>query len=201
LGRIAQTWELISESFAVLKSDTALMLLLPVFSGLFCLLVSIAILGGAGLLFLAPNFALTDAHRQPMSQGMWITLLLFYLGNYFIIAFFNVALVSAASNRLAGGRASINEGLEVAWQRKGKIFQWALFSATVGIVLRMIEHRSAWLGRFVAGLIGIGWTLASYFVVPVLAAEDVGPAEALQRSGELFRETWGEQVGGGSASG
>jgi hypothetical protein len=68
LGRIAQTWELISESFAVLKSDTALTLL-PVFSGLFCFLVSIAILGGAGLLFLAPNFALTDAQRQPISQG------------------------------------------------------------------------------------------------------------------------------------
>jgi hypothetical protein len=68
LGRIAQTRELISESFAVLKSDTALTLL-PVFSGLFCFLVSIAIIGGAGLLFLAPNFALTDAHRQPISQG------------------------------------------------------------------------------------------------------------------------------------
>jgi hypothetical protein len=113
----------------------------------------------------------------------------------------NVALVSAASNRLAGGRASINDGLEVAWQRKGKIFQWALLSATVGIVLRMIEERSAWLGRFVAGLIGIGWTLASYFVVPVLAAEDVGPVEALQRSGERFRETWGEQVAGGFSFG
>ena len=77
----------------------------------------------------------------------------------------------------------------------------ALFSATVGIVLRMIEERSAWLGRFVAGLVGLAWTLASYFVVPVLAAEDVGPAEALQRSGELFRETWGEQVAGGFSFG
>ena len=69
VGRIAQTWELISESFAVLKSDTELMPL-PIFSGVFCVLVSIAILGGAGLLFLPPNFALTAAHRQPMSQGM-----------------------------------------------------------------------------------------------------------------------------------
>jgi hypothetical protein len=93
LRRIAQTWELISESFAVLKSDKAL-IFLPVFSGLFCLLVSISILGGAGMIFLPPNFALADTHRQPMSQGMWITLLLFYLGNYFVIAFFNVALVA-----------------------------------------------------------------------------------------------------------
>jgi xanthosine utilization system XapX-like protein len=33
------------------------------------------------------------------------------------------------------------------------------------------------------------------------AAENVGPAEALQRSGELFRETWGEQVAGGLSFG
>ena len=113
------------------------------------------------------------------------------------MTFFNVALVSVADSRLAGGHATVNDGLEVAWQRKGKIFQWALFSATVGIVLRMIQERSAWLGRLITGLVGIGWTLASYFVLPLLAAEDVGPAEALQRSAEMFRETWGEQVTGG----
>jgi len=35
----------------------------------------------------------------------------------------------------------------------------------------------------------------------LLAAEDVGPAEALQRSAEMFRETWGEQVTGGFSFG
>jgi hypothetical protein len=50
IGRIAQTWELIGQSFAILKSDKELMLL-PVFSGVFCILVSVVILGGGGLLF------------------------------------------------------------------------------------------------------------------------------------------------------
>ncbi len=176
-------------------------MLLPVFSGVFCILISMVVLGGGGLLFLPQNLAVSATHRQSMSQGMWVCLLLFYLVNYFVIAFFNVALVSAASSRLAGGHATINEGLETAWQRKGKILQWALLSATVGILLRMIEERTAWLGRFVGGLVGMAWTLASYFVVPVLAAEDVGPAEALQRSADLFRETWGEEVVGGFSFG
>ena len=136
-----------------------------------------------------------------MSQGMWIWMFVFYLANYFVIVFFNVALVSAASSRLAGGHATINDGLEAAWQRKGKIFQWALLSATVGILLRMIEERTSGLGRLFGGLMGMAWTLASYFVVPVLAAEDVGPAEALQRSADLFRETWGEEVVGGFSFG
>jgi hypothetical protein len=37
--------------------------------------------------------------------------------------------------------------------------------------------------------------------LPVLVAEDVGPAEALQRSADLFRETWGEEVTGGFSFG
>lgn len=114
---------------------------------------------------------------------------------------FHVALVSVADSRLSGGHATINDGLELAWQRKGKIFQWALLSSTVEIVLRMIEERSSWLGRLVGGLIGVAWNLASYLVVPVLAAEDIGPAEALQRSARLFRDTWGEGVVGGFSFG
>src|SRR5882672_7662543 len=122
-------------------------MLLPVFSGVFCVLASVVVLGGGSLLFIPPvgALALNAVNRHSLSQGMWMFLLLFYLANYFVIAFFNVALVSAASNRLAGGHATVNDGLELAWQRKGKIFQWALLSATVGVLLRMIEERTAWL--------------------------------------------------------
>jgi len=202
MGRIVQTWELIGDSFAILKSDKELMVL-PIFSGIFCVLVSIVILGG-GALFLVPlsgPLAINAANPHSMPQGFWVVLFLFYLANYFVIVFFNVALVSAASSRLAGGHATINDGLEAAWQRKGRILQWAFLSATVGILLRMIEERAAWLGRIVIGLVGMAWTLASYFVVPVLVVADVGPAEALQRSADLFRQTWGEEVAGGFSFG
>jgi hypothetical protein len=202
MGRIVQTWELIGDSFAILKSDKELMLL-PIFSGIFCVLVSVVILGG-GALFLVPlsgPLAISSTSPHSMPQGFWVCLFFFYLANYFVIVFFNVALVSTASSRLAGGNATINDGLEAAWQRKGRILQWAFLSATVGILLRMIEERAAWLGRLVIGLVGMAWTLASYFVVPVLVAEDVGPAEALQRSADLFRQTWGEEVAGGFSFG
>ncbi len=46
-------------------------------------------------------------------------------------------------------------------------------------------------------IIGIAWTLACYFVVPVLAFEDLTPIDAVKRSSKLFRETWGEKVIGG----
>jgi hypothetical protein len=147
-------------------------------------------------------FAATSAtHRLPITQGMWACLFFFYLANYFVVVFFNVALVASASDRLAGGSATINYGLQVAWQWKGKIFQWAILAATVGILLNALEQRLGWLGRLVTRLIGVAWTLATFFVVPLLAAEDIGPAEALTRSAELFTETWGEQLIGGFSFG
>jgi Family of unknown function (DUF6159) len=202
MGRIARTWGLIGQSFAILKSDEELMWL-PIFSGIACLAVSVVVLSGGALLFL-PELRVIGAaggHGVPMTQGMWAWLFLFYLVNYFVVVFFNVALVSAASDRLAGGHATIDQGLQMAWARKGKILQWALLAATVGILLRMLEERVGWLGRLIVSFIGIAWTLATYFVVPVLAAEDLGPIEALYRSAELFRKTWGEEVVGGFSFG
>ncbi|PYU55196.1 MAG: hypothetical protein DMG55_28695, partial [Acidobacteria bacterium] len=52
-------------------------------------------------------------------------------------------------------------------------------------------------GRLIMRIIGIAWTLACYFVVPVLAFEDLTPIDALKRSSKLFRDTWGEKVIGG----
>jgi uncharacterized membrane protein len=43
--------------------------------------------------------------------------------------------------------------------------------------------------------------MATFFVVPLLAAEDIGPVEALYRSAELFTETWGEELIGGFSFG
>jgi hypothetical protein len=194
---------LVQKSFGILLSDKEL-LYLPIASGIACLCVSVMILAGYALAFPSQitAFAATSAtHRLPITQGMWACLFFFYLANYFVVVFFNVALVASASDRLAGGSATINYGLQVAWQWKGKIFQWAILAATVGILLNALEQRLGWLGRLVTRLIGVAWTLATFFVVPLLAAEDIGPAEALTRSAELFTETWGEQLIGGFSFG
>jgi hypothetical protein len=36
--------------------------------------------------------------------------------------------------------------------------------------------------------------VATFLVVPVLAVENVGPIDAIKRSGGLLRQTWGEQI-------
>jgi hypothetical protein len=74
---------------------------------------------------------------------------LIYLANYFVMVFSNVALVGVANSRLMGGKWTFRDGIQLAWARKGTIFQWALRAATVGMILRSLEER---MGFWVASL-------------------------------------------------
>jgi hypothetical protein len=98
---------------------------------------------------------------------------------------------------LMGGTWTFRDGLELAWARKGTILQWALVAATVGMILKTVEERMGVIGRLIMRIIGVAWALACYFVVPVLAFEDLTPLEAVKRSSRLFKDTWGEKVTGG----
>lgn len=203
MGKFARSWELVKQSFSVLRSDKQLMLF-PVLSAVSCLLVTGLIATGGMLLVLpARAAALAAGERFNPNQSPVFLLAMFvlYVANYFVIVFFNVALVGVANSRLMGGSWTFRDGIELAWERKGTILQWALVAATVGMILKTIEERLGLIGKLVMRIIGIAWALASYFVVPVLAFEGLTPIEAVKRSSKLFRDTWGEKVVGGFSFG
>lgn len=194
MGTFSRSWDLLSQSFALLKSDKQLVWL-PIVSGFSCLIATIIIFSfGALVLIPVTGIPHGAAGQKFLTQSFTPVIFLYYLVTYCIVIFFNVALVSIAANRLAGGHATINDGLQAAWNRKWRIFQWALLSATVGVILRAIQQRAGIIGRVITGIIGVLWTLASFFVVPLIAAQDMGPVEALYKSAELFKETWGEEL-------
>lgn len=122
------------------------------------------------------------------------TLFVFYVCNYFIVVFFNAAIVACAVIRLGGGNPTIADGLRAAASRLPVIAGWALVSATVGLVLRVIEDRSEKIGQIVAGLLGMAWTITSFLVVPILVVENKNPIAALKDSAVLLKKTWGEQL-------
>ena len=199
MGKFSRTWGLIKQSFVILRSDKQLMLF-PILSAISCLFVT-GIIATGGTLLLMPAMASSAASGQPFHPNQSPLFLIgtftMYVANYFIIVFFNVALVGVANSRLMGGNWTFRDGIELAWARKGTILQWAFVAATVGMILRTIEERMGLIGRLVMRIIGIAWTLACYFVVPVLAFEDLTPIAAVKRSSKLFRDTWGEKVIGG----
>src|SRR5262245_6924841 len=200
--RLSRGWELAGQSWEVLKRDKSLVIF-PILSGIACLLVVASFLLP---LFLVPGFgaglqAVFDedaaGHQKPAAQIVYAALLFaFYFVNYFVIVFFNTALVSCAIVRFKGGEPTLSDGLRMAGARLPQIAGWAALSATVGVILKMVEEKTDWIGQIVIGLIGAAWAVATYLAVPTLAVEGVGPIEALKRSAGLIRQTWGEGLAG-----
>jgi hypothetical protein len=164
----------------------------PLFSGIACMLVFAS--------FAVPMFltgyaeVLFQDGRPPQDPLAYVLLFAFYFVNYFVIVFFNSALISCAIVRFYGGDATVSGGLSAAMARLPQIAGWALVSATVGVILKLIESRSERVGQIAAGLLGAAWTIVTYFVVPVLVVERVGPITAVQRSFAILKKTWGESI-------
>jgi hypothetical protein len=189
--RLSNGWRLAQQSFRVLMLDKEL-LLFPAMSGLACSLVMAS--------FALPLWqsgqvqVILDQKRVDVGPLGYLLLFTFYFVNYFVVVFFNAALVECAIIRFRGGDPTIGDGLRAAIARLPQIVGWALVSATVGVILRAIESRSEKVGQLVAGLLGMAWGAATFFVVPVLVVEKVGPVDALKRSFAILKRTWGETL-------
>jgi hypothetical protein len=190
--RIQRSWELVQASWAVLRSDKELVIYPIVsFIGSVLVLITFALpLAAAGVFDAVAN----EANGDSIGIAGLIVSFLFYIVMYTVIFFANTALVGAAMIRLKGGDPTLKDGFNIAYSRIGKILGYALISATVGMVLRAISERSGLIGRLVISIIGFAWSLATFLVVPVLVVEDVGPIDAVKRSAELLKKTWGEQI-------
>jgi len=186
-GKIRGAWLLAKQSWRVLMLDKAL-LVFPLLSGFCCLLVLASFAAGA---FAAGAL---QAGKMQGDAAHWLMIFVFYFVNYFVIVYFNSALLACAMIRFRGGSPTLGQGIRAANARLPQILAWVLLAATVGVVLRTLQERLALLGRIVVALLGAAWTIATYFIVPVLVAEKLGPFDALKRSAELMKETWGESL-------
>ena len=196
MGKFARSWALAKASLGVLRSDKEL-LVFPMISAVAVVLVIAS--------FALPVFGLELYKGLAGEDGITATgyLLgfLFYLVQYFVIFFFNSALVGAAMIRLDGGDPTVADGLRIARGKWLQILGYAAIAATVGLMLRAIEERAGFVGRIVIGLIGVAWTVATFLAVPVLVARDVGPIEAVKESAGLLGRTWGENLIGNGGLG
>lgn len=184
--RLKRSFTLVGASAQVLRQDKHL-LLFPIISAVAMLLVLAA--------FALPLFGL--ASIDGLSEGgAYSAAFLFYVVQYFVIFYFNTALVGAVMIRLDGGSPSLKDGLAIANGRIGTILGYAVIAATVGVILRAIQERVGFIGRFIAGLLGAGWAVATFLVVPVIATGAHGATGAISESTALLKRTWGENLAG-----
>ena len=188
--RLSNGWTIAMNSFKVLKEKKDL-IIFPVLSG-----ISILVIVGS---FFTAFGAATGWNSENLDQFntplYYLLLFVFYVINYFVVVFFNMALTHCSRLYFRGEEVSVREGLKFSMSRIGVIFSWAFFAATVGLILKMIQDNAGWLGKIITSIIGVVWSIAIFFVVPVIAYEKAGPFEAVKRSSQLMKQKWGESLG------
>ncbi len=191
-GRIARGSRLASEAFVVIRDDRGL-LALALAAVLLDVIIAGALLGGASALA-------GPGHRHVYLLGAML------IGFYPITVvgtFINVALQWTVARRWAGQPASVKEGVRLAWSRRRVILAWSAVAATIGGVVSVLEriNHFAWVERLLAVMLSVAWSVATFFVIPALAVDGVGPREALRRSVRTVRARWAEGATGAVAIG
>src|SRR5437588_274966 len=124
VGTLARTWDLMQESIAILHADKEI-LVFPLLSVLMLVVVD-----GPILLPLRSHVS-----EPPTPQEVYRMLFLLYAGSYFVIIFFNSALMACANIRLSGGDPALGDGFRFAWENVERMLLCvSRSSSVVGVV-------------------------------------------------------------------
>ena len=194
-SKFSRAYSLVGPCWRVLMLDKEL-LLFPIMSAIALATVlgaTVYPLYASGALEMLVNDLQTEQgaeqHLLYLAVGLG-----FYFVCYFVIIFFNAALIGCALIRFGGGDPTVADGFRLSLRNLPQITLWALVMATVGFLLQLLESRFRGLARFLVGFIGAAWSVATFFAVPILVVDGVGPVDAVKRSVAAIRKTWGEAL-------
>ncbi|SBS78364.1 conserved membrane hypothetical protein [uncultured Mycobacterium sp.] len=195
-------WSMAGASWSVLKAYPKLALF-PVLSGIALIAVSAVLIIPTGVGALAgAGMNLSD---KAVESIVYVALFVWYFLCTFVVVFCNAALISCALQSFAGQPPTIGSGFAAAAKRLPQILGWSLVAATVGVILQALQSlltdKLGFFGDLLAGIFSAVWGVATYFVVPVLVTDGVGPVKAIKRSSGILRRTWGESLAGSGGLG
>lgn len=189
--RISNGWQMAMTSFETIQKKPFL-LLFPVLSVISFVLIFATFAGSSYFVF-GDQIETILENEQYGNVAGYAFLFLYYLVNFFIVIYFNSALIYCAAKILNGEETSAGDGLSFANSKLNKIFGWAVLAATVGTLLKLLQETGK-IGKFVASLIGVAWSILTFFVVPVLIFEDKSVVDTVKESGRMMKEKWGESL-------
>lgn len=214
-GKFQRSWLLLKSSLSIIFRNKQLLVFPVVIFSLTVLIV---------LFFLAPavlrptGYSYTQPeHWQAISHSLFtrtesaagrhgsefgftpaaiVYLALLYFVSMFFATFFNVAFYHEILAALSGKPVDIGRGLRFAGTRWKAVLMWTVFAGLVGLIIKAIEQRLEIIGRFLARYIGLAWSVASVFVIPIIVREEqsANPVNLLKKSAGILKRTWGEAL-------
>ena len=190
----SNTWSIIKTSMVVLRKDKEL-LLFPVMSfigvGIVVAVAAIAFLAMGSFDRLD-----TSGGESQLQLGDAIVAVIALFASITVITYFNAALMGAARHRLKGGDPNVFTGFAAVNKNITGVIGWSFISTIIFILLTYARSvaNDNFLARIIIDIMGAIWAYMTFFVVPILIVEHVGPIEAIKRSKNYFGRTWGEQL-------
>lgn len=196
-GRFGRGLRLVRVGFTMVGDEPGL-LAVPVVAFVVQLLII-----GAGALLVLPG--LTDGQAagsssRPggLSAGHWAALVAVGIAVMFVSVVSHATIIARVMARFHGQGMTNRQALSAALSKSPQLLVWAVVNYVVMTVIRNLRSRGI-LGLLVSSAAAVAWMLASFFVVPVILYEHLGPFAAVKRSTSLCRQRWGENIVGNSA--
>ena len=196
MNAFSRSWMITKLTFTVINKDRELLwfaFLSFIFSTLFAVVMIFP--------SILPTIMDNGFTQDSIQIFEYAIIFLTYFGLAFIATFFNVCVVYTTKIRFEGGNATFIQSIKFAFSRLPLIFQWSLLSATVGLLLRILQQLASNLGKIgqvvanlLIGILGLAWSIVTIFVVPVLVYEGLGPIDSLKKSTQVIKKTWGESL-------
>ncbi len=214
MGKFERSWLLFKSSISVIARNKQL-LLFPVVISVLSVVIMLFFVAPAALwptghsyaslehwqtigstFFSVSNGIGTHGSRITYSPAALAYLAFLYFVSMFLATFFNVAFYNEILAALTGKPVSLGRGLRFACSRYKAILLWTLFAGLVGLIIKAIEQKMDLVGRIIARFIGVAWSIASVFVIPMIVRDQqsVNPVTMLRKSAQMLRRTWGEAL-------
>lgn len=184
-------WRLGSVGFQFIKTHR-ITLLFSFFSG--CLYVLTL------LFFLLPFLSISLAEHS--FSHHWLLAFLFLFLTTVFSSLMKVALSIYTNAFFEGMPLGFFGSIAHAFLRLFAIAQWAFIDSVIGTLVKALRTKNknegilfSILSQLVGTALQLGWNVFTFFVIPLLAFENLSTIETIKESAEILKKTWGPTAG------
>ncbi len=148
--------------------------------------------------FLHSRQQLLDQVNNLPAQQVVLLIVIFMILLFFInvvLFFFNTAMIANILHFIRYKKeARVYFGFLQAIKNYGRVFLWASYAGTAGIIFNLLPRSSQYRLKLKKLLRGNHWTVASFLSLSLIMDQKVNPITAMRESGRLVHNLWGENL-------